>query len=453
MPGTSRYAPLLVFALLSVRPAGGAEPTLEEFRPSVATDFGHIVNGRYGNTDLDFHPLNRNTVVLRQGAAFGEHWHFTAGFKGIIWWPFVVNANEPHQRTLRVDPRVSEILARRDFGSGATSGFLEFGFFPYKYNPDAVNLGEYLYRSGTYPGIVRSSDGFHLMNHARYEAYGLHARVEQAGLLRHDFNLFAEPTTYPVGDLTPAYEITARKSVFEIGAGIAYNRLLAFAPRLSRPKTLENAYVEVDSAATGTRVYAGPFASAPSGLLSALESGDSAFQYSAYYWTQRGIKIMARVSLDLGFLLPADLRGPEDLRFFAEAAVLGWADQVHYYESRRERTPVMLGMNLPALGFLDLLSLQVEHYRTPYNDSKVFNESGYPRWGGASGRYDTSESRRDDWKWSLHAAKSLNRIVKLRVQAANDHLRLPLFTQNPTETDLTRSPGDWYYLVRLECSL
>lgn len=452
MRGNALPVLLLVLSFLAVRSVEADELVHDEFRPRVATDFGHIVDGRYGNSDLKFHPLNRNTVVLQHSAAYGADWRFSGGFKGIIWWPFVINANEPHQRTIRVEPRVSEIRARRDF-SGSISGYLEFGFFPYKYNPDAINLGEYLYRSGTYPGIVRSSDGFHLMEHARFEAYGLHARVEQSDAWRHDFNLFSEATTYPVGDLTPAYEITFRKSRFEIGTGIAYNRLISFAPRLIRPKTLENAYVQVDSAASGAPVYSGPFAAAPAGVLSALESGDPALRYTANYWTQRGIKAMARASLDLGFLLPEKRRGPEDLRIFAEAAVLGWEDQVYYYENRRERIPIMAGMNLPALGFLDLLSAQVEYYPTPFNDSKVFNESGYPRWGGVSGRYDTARSSADDWKWSLHAAKSLNRLVKLRVQAASDHLRLPLFTQNPTETDLTRRPGNWYYLVRLECRL
>ena len=162
---------------------------------------------------------------------------------------------------------------------------------------------------------------------------------------------------------------------------------------------------------------------------------------------------MARASLDLGFLLPESVRGQEDLRVFAEAALLGWEDQPHYYENRRERIPIMMGLNLPAFRMLDVLSLQMEYYASPYNDSKMFNESGYPRWGQSFGRYDTAQYRRDDWKWSVHASKTLNRIFKLRLQVANDHLRLPLFTQNPTETDLTQNPGNWYYLARLECGL
>ena len=29
---------------------------------------------------------------------------------------------------------------------------VELGYYPFKYNPQSTNLGEYLFRSGTYPG-------------------------------------------------------------------------------------------------------------------------------------------------------------------------------------------------------------------------------------------------------------------------------------------------------------
>ena len=62
-------------------------------------------------------------------------------------------------------------------------------------------------------------------------------------------------------------------------------------------------------------------------------------------------------------------------------------------------------------------------------------------------------NHRDDWKWSVNARKRVNRLLTVHAQAASDHLRLPAFNLNPTPTDLTQGPKDWYYLIRLECRL
>jgi hypothetical protein len=39
---------------------------------------------------------------------------------------------------------------------------LGFGVFPFKYNPDVRNLGEYLYRTGTYPPTMSNTFDFPL---------------------------------------------------------------------------------------------------------------------------------------------------------------------------------------------------------------------------------------------------------------------------------------------------
>jgi hypothetical protein len=98
---------------------------------------------------------------------------------------------------------------------------------------------------------------------------------------------------------------------------------------------------------------------------------------------------------------------------------------------------------------LDVLSLQAEHYGARYVNTKDFNELGLPVWNpnGAKGEPD------DDWKWSVFAQRSLNRLIRVQVQVAKDHLRLPIFDYNISESALTEKRGDWYYLVRLECGL
>jgi hypothetical protein len=430
-----------------------------EFKPLVSIDAGHIVNGEYSG-EMEYHPLNRTMVVLEQSATLGEAWGFDAGFKAILWWPFQQGGGTaPYQRNLRGAASLSQVRAKRSLAFLGENAFVEFGFFPYKYNPDARNLGEYLYRSGTYPGIVRSTDGFHLMNHARFDAYGVHLRMTQAGgLIAHDFNLFSEPTSVPVGDLTPAYEVSVNTRLVQVGAGAAYNRFFSYASEQNRPRETGNAYFVADSIGTdslGNPIpWSGVLGELPlsSPVRARIVAGDPSVR-AEHYFTQRGIKLMARAAVDLGILLlPEHLRNPGDLRVFAEAAVLGWENQVFYYEDRLQRIPVMFGVNVPTLRMLDRLSVQAEFYAARFADTKQFDENAHPVWTVSPG-YDPANFRRDDWKWSVNGNRALNRVLTLHAQVANDHIRLPIFTGNPTSTALTRTPDNWYYLLRLEASL
>lgn len=442
-----------ILALFLAEFALGASDSLVwgEFKPWLATDFGHIVTGENDGQELEFQPLNRNTVVLGQSAVY-EKWTFDAGFKAIIWWPFQAKATQPHERTIRVEPRVSQVKAMRALGEQA---YVEFGFFPYKYNPDAQNLGEYLYRSGTYPGVIRTTDGLNLMNYALYEAYGVHFRVNQLeGRIAHDFNVFSQPTSIPIGDLTPAYELSVKTPLVEFGAGAAYNRLITYNSKATRPKDVENGYFEVDTGGAAGPEFMGPYALAPddppgsaTSIQGRIKRGDSSVTVLHYY-TQKGVKLMARVALDLGgLLLPEHLRNPGDLRFFAEVALLGMENQPFYYEDQTERMPVMFGVNLPTCRLLDLLSVQAEYYSSPFRNSYEFDYFARPVWTISQ---SFSPYHRDDWKWSVNARKKVNRLLTLQVQVANDYLRLPEFTLNTSSTPLTIMPENWYYLLRLE---
>src|SRR5690606_22629396 len=108
---------------------------------------------------------------------------------------------------------------------------LQVGYFPYKYNPDAANLGEYLLRSGAYPGYV-STGGWNLLGNG-YMMRG--ARVNMAlwgGRSRTEFLLPMEqdlPGTN--GDLSPALITTvAPVKGFEFGAGASCHHCLSVKP-------------------------------------------------------------------------------------------------------------------------------------------------------------------------------------------------------------------------------
>jgi hypothetical protein len=161
---------------------------------------------------------------------------------------------------------------------------------------------------------------------------------------------------------------------------------------------------------------------------------------------------MARAALNLGHLLPEDSRSPEDLRVYAEAALLGVKDYPLYYEKKAERIPIMFGVNLPTFKLLDVLAVQGELYRSPYSDGTKFVREAFPIW--QTGTVDSSKAKADDFKWSVHARKALNKSFTVYAQAASDHFRLTDAAFNTSNIPLTnRWNHDWYYLFRLEFNL
>jgi hypothetical protein len=443
---------LLMIGLMAVcgRAADSSVVELDEFAPNFAVDFGQIVKGKTGSDEFEYQPMNRNRVLLEQGGRFGEEWRFNVGFMGLMWWPFNTHPTEPIHRTMRVESRIREAKAWRNFGNAEGGTFLEMGYFPYKYNPDARNLGEYLYRSGTYPGIVYTTDGFQLMDNAVFDTYGAHFRhTHSGGLVTHDFNLFLEPLTAPIGDITPAYELSLKHPVFEMGVGAAFSRGIAWRPSRLQPKTPDNTFATVTDERTNadntkdTVLIKGRLDG-----IAAINPLDTAIHG---YWTKRGVKWMARAALNFGFLLPDNLRGAEDLRIFMEMAVLGWANQGFFYEKRSERMPIMAGVNLPTFTLLDLLSVQAEYYAARFDNTQSYTTSSLPVWDVESfSTYDPDDFKRDDWKWSLYAKKSFGRLFRVRAQIANDHLRLREFVLQQSDETITRNPSHWYYLMRLE---
>lgn len=459
----------------------------DDFEPRLNVDFGQVVRGQVDNNALNHLAVNRNIVILDQTASYGEAMDFKAGFLGILWWPMSVTANSPEQRTMRVEPRLSVAKARWNFGTaagaaggrgamdalddkaGKTPFYLDLGYFPYKYNRDAHDLGEYLYRSGTYPGVLYTSNGFQLLDHAAYDAYGAHAHYSQGnGMVTHDLNFFVEPTVIPTGDITPAYEVSLNLPVLRMGLGAAYNRMISFAPSQTRPKQPSNSFVEVDSAATGAVAYIGPYDGASSAIKNAISNNTTTtFNYKVLdRWTQRGVKLMGRAALDLGFLIPEGSRGPQDLRIFSEVALLGVENQPFYYENRLQRMPVMAGVNIPTFRLLDLLSFQTEYYGARFSNIRRLTENSLPIWLPTEWElqqpdfntipyadYKPGNYRRDDWKWSVYAERKLGRMFKVQGLVANDHLRLPRFDYSQTPYTLTQNPKHWYFLLGLECGL
>src|SRR5260221_7807243 len=151
------------------------------------------------------------------------------------------------EKVMQVKPMVPVARARWQFGNPANvSGSVQVGTFNYKYKPDAKNLGEYLYRSGTYPGLIWTGEGWLLMNRAGNYSQGLLGTVSLlGGALKINPSLLMETTTYPVGDFSPGLDVGWTSKWVDLGAGSVFYRFLPLRPSLMVSKDASNTYATI----------------------------------------------------------------------------------------------------------------------------------------------------------------------------------------------------------------
>jgi hypothetical protein len=185
--------------------------------------------------------------------------------------------------------------------------------------------------------------------------------------------------------------------------------------------------------------------------------------------TRSAINIMGRMELDIGEMLGVRATtGP--FKLYSEIALLGVKNQPVYYENRLHRMPVMVGLHVPTFGLLDLLAVETEYLSNPYQDSQEelslnLHESlvgpsmplpDLPQRAYNAPRFQQTSIHADDWKWSVHAVRTLTPGLKAKVQVANDHLRLMNFDAGgilPSSSPQTTKKDEWYYMAHLEWAL
>jgi hypothetical protein len=310
------------------------------------------------------------------------------------------------------------------------------GSFSHVYNRESHNLGAYLLRGPVYPGLLMS--GFQRFELDTAKATQVGARIHhRAGAFSHSLLFVNEHDLPPTFDWSLAYIAKYRvSSGFEVGAGVNFNRLIAYDSRIRTADRYEPDADTLVSDARDTATY-----------------------------THQGTKLMVMFSLDPKVWINHPKLGAEDLKFYGEAALLGVKNHGELYDDRLERMPMMLGFNFPVFGYLDRLSLEVEYYDSPYRND--VSNIGYPeglvapwRWNPLRSVSEPSpiptegESRRDSWKWSVLLEKTVASHVRFTGQIASDHYRpLPfstglIYQPGGTEAALS-SPKEWYVMGRV----
>ena len=313
------------------------------------------------------------------------------------------------------------------FGDDPENSFLQIavGYFPFKYNPQASNMGEYLFRTGTYPPFIIND-----FDDCEARLLGLRVSSNLFSRLRFDA-LFTSETYYnPLGDYSLSLLAGFKPNkIVDIGAGVSWSRLLPLDPReTTNPSSI---------------VYASD------GITPVIQNGDT------LKYTFKGTKLMARVSFDPKQFLPDDILnmfGKEDGKFYAETAILGLSDYGSYYNDIMKRLPAMVGFNIPTTKWgLDVLSLELEYFGFNY-DQFNFPPGQTPTDGLNTDKYVSDNF----FHWSLFATKTVVGGLSIKGLIGKDHYRVTGSTSpwagvdNPTSSsgssgELLMAHGDWHY--------
>lgn len=396
--------------------------------------------------------------------------------------PMVGDANVGGRVPFSIAPYIAEARFTYQYGPSNDPKFsLTAGYFHYHYNSNNKNLGLYLLRGPLRPNIVIS--GFETKDVLPI-ANILGAMSEfKTGPVVHTLILNSETEYQPYFDISTAYIAQLRVSSFlKMGLGLNLVRIWQNEPKLSsqtyndetkkfEPGSVshpyEQQYIYVDSISNGT-----------SWILDTTVIG------------YQGTKVMGNAEIDLKKLLRIshNLIGPEDLKWYAEIAVLGLENSKPYrklYGEIWQRTPIMMGFNFPTFGLLNHLSLEVEYYGSPFKDDlsrynigqskqpsplpqnslniqlrpseKIDPVTGDTTFvlDGTNIPYEqvninlAKNNRGDDWKWSIHGAKTIYDHFKLSFQIANDHFRPGGTTTRPTREAILTKPADWYWMTKI----
>ena len=348
------------------------------------------------------------------------------------------------------------------------------GHLPYKYNPDAKNMGEYLLRSTPYPNTVLNSP-FDLVSSAQATVLGgILSKNFAGGKWKNDLVLASSNTNYPMGDLSLAYITSYRvHPILEVGAGVSFHRLIPMQSHNSSNESGINAYFTHG----GKKLAAGTSKDASGGYYGATTAADTLIIDAVYdsllvkaplpasvsdvgYYTFQGQMLMARFALDFKPILGATMAW----KLYGEWAMLGVRNYPIFYEKPLERMPMMLGLDIPTFGLLDMLNVEMEYWKNPFLNSGFgasYEGKATPyldilSYNQASLTSTSQDLKDDDFSWSISATKSFGGAFSVTAKAARDHaqvMQLNAPTISKSYTDEMSGKKSWYYVLRAQVAI
>jgi hypothetical protein len=299
------------------------------------------------------------------------------------------------------------------------------GVFPFKYNSDVRNLGEYLFRTGTYPPII-----FNVFDFSAYRLMGLRFTSNPIDSLNLTAMLTTETQVTPLQDFSLSFlgSYTFIRSI-TVGGGVSLSHFFSVNNKYTTPVNPNNIY-KIDTI---------------------ISSNDTS--YNKHYYTFQATKLMGRISFDPKVFIPLNIFGSNDLRLYSEVACIGLTDYPVYYTDISRRIPVMVGFNIPAFKQLDVLSLELEWYKWNYANSytqSLFTSQLPLPDPITSKSFNPNEQ---ELRWSVYFRRFLGNGFSITGQIAYDHSRLESNVFNKDGFyygDAMHNHGDWSWVIKTQ---
>ena len=334
---------------------------------------------------------------------------------------------------------------------------LQGGYFPYKYNPDVRNLGEYLFRANAYPLLVYSS-----FDYPQVRLLG--ARVGMQALdstITNDVLLHSEVLGVPVQDwsLADIFNLHLFK-MLDIGGGIDLTHLLSVYPgpySSAFNNVLYDYYYNTTSASATTQNFI---------VKNVTTNANGTKDTVADTLDWRSVKLMGRFSFDpknaLKNLFDCDIFGKDDFKLYGEADIIGVKDytgelnntQIPEFANRNMRTIYSMGINIPSFRILDVANVELEYNAdttSAFSDYNLVNPESGPQLAPLP---LPGSILRSPWRWSCYVKKSVcNGHVSFIAQAARDHTKIYSNLWNLSYLSLGEalpSSQNWWWAFKTE---
>lgn len=467
----------LIGTLGALFSANAADSDIHFKGAQVFTEFGTIVKGLELSTDtLD------NMWVQRFGGTFdieaskGEHLDLYFGTGSVFWHAIPALDNQSATKVFYGDPILTKAYVQFHSGDREDPKWVgKLGFFPVKLT-QAKNLGEYMFRTGTYPNFIVTGNGYTAVNTASVPVLGTQWTHHITPNLSHDLFFTSERQSYPLHDFSLSYLAKFKNDFVQVGLGLQLDRLIPITPSLTTPSNPKNTWfthqgqkyannpdyyslLAVGATADSNAAEAAAWM-AKKNLVDSLRTAweaNPASQPKLEKYSFKGIKPIAMLSLNFKSLFETDLFHGDEMLLYSEAVLMGWEDMPVYYENRMDRLAVMMGFNLPTFGLLDQFNIEVERTSSKFvNGYRIAREGSLPlpdyNYDQVNG-YDPDDWKGDDFKWSFFLSRKIIEGFSIQAQVASDHLRGRRFTRVVSENPVLVDDSHWYYFIKMQASL
>jgi hypothetical protein len=312
------------------------------------------------------------------------------------------------------------------------------GFFPFKYNRDARDLGEYLTRMDIYPQYIKTA-----FDAPYKQLVGLHISTDLLSSMLHgDALLTSEYDGWPLKDWHLAFLLNFKPKFVEAGVGVWFDHLFSVDKSQTTNETSTNRAVppfSVDS-------------------LRNMEDTTS-------FYTFRGTKMMFKLAFDFKAFLDTDIFGKNDLRLYSEIGVAGYKDyegpDVYdpssgkdykaFYANRFERMPLLLGFNIPTFKVFEVLSVEFEYWNNPFA-----NSNASPRGSNINEAKLSRSENASKWSWAVFASAPIAKDIKIKGIIGRDHFFVSRHSAAYAISDLEQTmvnKNEFYWQLKFDFNL